>query len=474
MEKGYDMIVIGAGSGGLSMALGLHQLGLKVLLIDKTDQSIGGECLNNGCVPSKAFLHATRTIAKARAASRFGMWYQGQPSMKSIREYVTAAQEKIRTHENAHYFRNMGLDVVLGQAYFSGKNQVTVAGNHYQAKKITLATGSKPLKLNVPGVELVNYYDNENIWELAEIPATILLVGAGPINMELGQAFNRIGSRVIVVEISDRILVKEDREISDILFQQLESQGIEFYLNCRIERFKDENTAVLVGEDGVAEMHFDALLVGIGRDINCRNLDPEAAGIILKESGAPVLDRYLRTSNKNILAIGDVTGGPQFSHAAELQATTMIRNLFTPFKKKIKYDHFSWVTFTDPEIATFGHTEIQLKEKGHRYRRLVLDFDEDDRAITGDYTYGKLILFVSHNKLPWANSRLLGGSMIAPNAGEMIQELVLASSARLGIRSLFNKIYPYPTGSRVNKTLVMNKYMDSIKPWMKRLLRLCY
>ena len=474
------MIVIGAGSGGLSMALGLHQLGIKVLLIDKSDQSIGGECLNTGCVPSKALVHASKLIHSARTARQFGLEVNGRPSMDKVWQYVKSTQRKIRAHENAAFFRQQGLDVELVMARFTGTQEVEVNGKIFFGKKITIATGSKPAKLQVPGIDLTKYYDNENIWDLAEIPKTILFVGAGPINMELGQAYSRLGSQVLIVEEGNRILTKEPPEISQILYQQSVEMGITFYLNSKVERFTDAQTAILKQQQQQQQqqqqhtIQFDVVVAGIGRKVNFSELNPQAAGIKLDKSGALQLDPYLRTTNKNILAIGDAANGPQFSHAAELQATVLISNLVSPLKKKVSYHKLSWVTFTDPEVATFGLNEQQLKDAGRSYEKLEYDLDEDDRAITSDYQYGKIILYVTKSPWPLADSKLLGGSIIAPHAGEMIQELILAHAEGLGIKSLFNKIYPYPTASRANKTIMKNKYMPSIKRWMKKLTKLAY
>lgn len=474
MTKRYDMIVIGAGSGGLSMALGLHQLGLKVLLIDKSDHDIGGECLNNGCIPSKAFIHISKMIYQATEARQFGISADGQVSIKKIWDYVRERQQQIRNHENTTFFRELGIDVVLGTARFTGRQQVEVNGQVYIGKKITVASGSKPRKLKVPGVETVPYFDNENIWQLEELPSQMLFIGAGPINMELGQAFARLGSQVTVVEMTNRILTKEPKEVSDILYQKSVALGIRFYMNTEVSHFTSSTSAVLTSTGQTTTANFEVVVVGIGRDINCSGLNPEAAGVNLDEKGRLVLDKYQRTSNKNILAIGDVAGGPQFSHGAEHQATILISNLFSPFKKKVSYNKFSWVTFTYPEVASFGLTEMQLKSGGVSYQKLDLNFNEDDRAITDNYQYGKLILYVSRSFMPFGKQKLLGGSLIAPMAGEMIQELTLAQSSGLGIHALFNKVHAYPTGSRVNKTIILNKYTEAIRPWMLKILKLLY
>jgi pyruvate/2-oxoglutarate dehydrogenase complex dihydrolipoamide dehydrogenase (E3) component len=468
------MIVIGAGSGGLSMGLGLHELGFKILLIDKSDESIGGECLNNGCVPSKAFIHASKLVHSALKAQQFGPRLEGQVSLSKVWQYVTKTQDKIRAHENASFLQDQGLDVVLGTAKFIAKNQVAVNDDVFSAKKITIATGSKPRPIEVPGAEVTTYYNNENIWSIAELPAKMLFIGAGPVNMELGQAFSRLGSKVTMVEMADRILIKEAPEISEILHQQSTALGIKIHTESQLVSFIDAHTAIVQTSNAKVEIEFDAVVIGIGRVFDFSSLDLHKAGIKMNDQGGIIIDSYNRTTNKNVLVIGDATGGPQFSHAAELQATIMIQNQILPFKRRVTYNKFSWVTFTDPEVATFGLSESQLIRQGTIFEKLILDFEEDDRAVTSDYTYGKLILYVTRRKLPFSSAKLLGGTMIAPAAGEMIQELILAQSAGLGISSIFNKIYPYPTGSRVNKTVVLNKYAQSIRPWMKRIIKLLY
>jgi pyruvate/2-oxoglutarate dehydrogenase complex dihydrolipoamide dehydrogenase (E3) component len=323
-------------------------------------------------------------------------------------------------------------------------------------------------------MELVAIYDNESIWNLPELPNRVLFIGAGPINMELAHALVRLGSEVQIVEQANTLLTREDPEISEVIYQQSKALGINFHFNTELLGFIDSNTALLQADDEKFQLTLDIVVVGIGREINFSGLNPEAAGIKIKEDGRLSTDEYQRTSNKNVLVIGDAAGGPQFSHGAEHQATILIKNLFSPIKQKVTYENFSWVTFTEPEVATFGFNQHQLNRKGQKYHKLILPLDEDDRAVTDNYQYGKLILFIGKSKLPWSNPKLLGGSLVAPNAGEIIQELILAKTAGLGIKSLFNKIYPYPTASRINKTIVLHKYTGGITPWMKRILRLFY
>lgn len=469
------MIVIGAGSGGLSIGLSMHELGFKVLLIDKSEDNIGGECLNNGCVPSKALIHASKIIHHAKESQRFGLEVNGRVQMREVMNYVKESQEKIRHHENAGYYRKKGLNVAIGTAKFVGKNAVQVGDTVYQGKKITIATGSKPRKLNIPGVEKVAYYDNENIFDLEEVPESMLFIGAGPISMELGQAFRRLGANVTMVEMLDRILINEDPEIAEVVYKRSLDDGIKFYFGYKATAFTSPNTIVLENKDQEqVTLKFSAVVVGIGRIISTKQLDLEKAGILTNEKDLINVDPYLRTTNKNVYVAGDVAHSLMFSHGAEHQATLILNNFFTPFKKKLNYDYFSWVTFTEPEVATFGLNENQLKERNIKYEKLALDFTDDDRAITSDYQSGKLLLYIKKGNFGFSDSKLLGGSMVAPNAGEMFQELVLARSSKLGIKSLFNKIYAYPTGSRVNKTIILNKYTKALAPWMKKIIKLLY
>jgi pyruvate/2-oxoglutarate dehydrogenase complex dihydrolipoamide dehydrogenase (E3) component len=465
MQK-YDIIVIGTGSGGLSIGLTMHTLGFRVLFIERDEKNVGGECLNSGCVPSKALIHVSRLVHQANRAKAFGL-PGGTVDFDKVTAYIRERQEIIRGHENADYFRKMGIDVVIGEAGFADKDAVTANGVRYTAPKIVIATGSTPARLQVPGSEDIPYFDNQNFFDIPQLPRQLLIVGGGPIALELGQALRRMGSEVRVVYQDDRVLSKEAPEVSQVLQSRLVAEGVIFHPESKVLFFPTTDLAVVEDRNKKRqEVAFDAVLVGIGRKIYLDGLQLENAGIET-QAGKIVVDDYLRTTNKRVYVIGDAVGQRYFSHAAELQASIMAGNFFSPFKKKINYDHFSWVTFTDPEVATFGLTEPQLRERKMRYRKLVKDFADDDRAVIEDYRYGKLVLYTQGNAI-------LGGTMIAPQAGEMIQELVLANSAGLTLKHLFDKTYPYPTASRVNKLLVLDKYLDDLRPWMKKGLRLLY
>jgi len=469
----YDVIVIGAGSGGLGVSLSMLKLGCRVLLVDKSDKKIGGECLNDGCVPSKALIHVSRMIHTARQSSDFGLEIAGKPDIEKVFKYVHERQEIIRKHENAAYLKAEGMNVVLGTASFVSKDEVEVNGQKYRGKKIVIATGSKPAKLTVPGVERVKYYDNENVFRLTALPAKILMIGAGPINIELGQALHRLGSEVTIVENSGKILSHDDEAVTDVLFERLKLEGIKFIMNARLESFSSPAIAVIKHKEGaLLNVEFDALFVGIGRELDFAELKLANAGIETKD-GKIVADARLQTTNKNVFLCGDIAGSLKFSHAAEQHTRLLVNNFFSPLKKKLNNDRMSWVTFSDPEVAAFGLSEKQLKDRNTRYRRLENDFSDDDRAVTDDYRYAKMVLFITKG-IWFARQKILGGAMAAPNAGELIEELILANAQGLSINAIFNKIYPYPVAARINQQTIVNLKQEQLTPGLKKLLQLAF
>lgn len=470
MKHHYDIIVIGAGSGGLGVSLFMAKVGIKTLLIDKTDQDIGGDCLNFGCVPSKALIHVSRVIKQARAAAEFGLQTSGQPDLLKAQTYLRSRQNIIREHENAAFLRTEGLDVVLGEASFHDRRSVKVNDSIYSAKKIVLASGSRPASLSVPGVETVKQYNNESIFDIKTLPKKLLVIGAGPIGMEIAQALHRLGSEVTIVDRNKNILINDDPEITKVLFEQLKAEGIQFVMEAEVAAFVSGNQAIIKRHDGeIKNIAFDVVFVAIGRRFTLGPLNLERAGIAVNNNRV-VVNEYLQTTNKHIYVCGDIAGSLMFSHAAEQHARLLLHNLFSPFKKKLDNSHMSWVTFTDPEVATFGLQESTLKKEGYSYERVVMDFSRDDRAVVDDRRYGMLILFLSKGSL-FKEQKILGGAMVASGAGELVQELILANTAGLGVNVIFNKIYPYPVASRVNQMLIVRHKEKQLTQPLKKLLR---
>jgi len=467
--KLYDIIAVGAGSGGLNIAGFMNKAGFEVLLIDKSDKNIGGDCLNFGCVPSKALIHIAKIIHNAKLSEEFGLSVKGNLNMEKVIEYIKQKQDIIREHENARWFRKQGMDVELGEAEFVGKNRIKVNGKTYEGKKIVLATGSKPLIPKIRGIEKIkNIYTNETIFDLNNLPEKLVIIGGGPIGVELGQAFLRLGSNVTIIQRGSHFLPKENPEISNILYEQLLKEGMHIHMNCEPTSFQSENSlAAKTKSEKIVKINFDAVLLATGRELNIpRGL--ENTGVELTENKRKIkVNEYLQTTNRKIYLCGDIAGGYQFTHATELHASVILNNFFSPFKKKLSYDNFSWVTYTDPEIATFGLNEEELKKRNVKYKKLIQDYEDVDRGIV-DNSGGKLIIYINKT------NKILGGSLISPNAGEIFQELGLAMGSGLSVKSVFNKIYPYPTASRINKKAIPKLYSEKLTSFSKKLLRVLY
>ena len=463
----FDIIIIGAGSGGLNIAGFMRRLGFKILLVDKSDANIGGDCLNFGCVPSKALIHVARTIASSRKSKEYGLSVGGAVEIEKVIAHIHRSKEIIRTHEHADWFRSLGIDVVLGEAKMVGPREIQVADERYRAKRIVIATGSRPRELDIPGIQEALTYTNETIFSITELPKRFVFIGGGPISVELGQAFAQLGSSVTIVSREDHILPREDSTMSAVLASHMEKDGVLFQFGASPVRV--EGGAVLVVKDTAGtetKIPFDALFIGIGRVLNVEGLDLEKAGVAV-EKGKIVVDRFLGTTNSSIFTVGDVAGGHQFTHAAELHAATLLRNMFLPrlFWKPLNSDHLSWVTYTSPEIATFGLGEEELKKRNTTYRVLDESFHEDDRAITDEYRDGAVKLFVA------TNGKLLGGTMVAPNAGELIQELILMNTLGIPAAKLSGKIYPYPSAARINKKVLSALSIERLRGLNLTLLR---
>ena len=469
----YDIIIIGCGSAGLSVGVFMNKAGFRVLMVSKTDHDIGGDCLNDGCVPSKALIHVAKIVHHARLAADFGIAITGKPDIRKVMEYVHGRQDIIREHENAAALRAMGIDVALGEAAFDGPTQIVVAGKRYQGSRIVIATGSNPRRLIVPGVEQVVYYDNERIFHIDTVPDKLLVVGGGPIGIEVAQMMSRLGSQVTVVHSGATILEKDDPAVTAILMEQLRREGIGFILNAGLDHFPSATEAVIKTASGETETQLiDAIFVGIGRVLSLEKLQLDKANVAVKE-GKIVANEYLQTTNPRVYVCGDVAGSLQFSHAAEQQARLLLNNFFSPLRKKLTNDYMSWVTFTDPQLATFGLSQKQLTDRTISFKKLETDFADDDKAIVDNARYGKLIVYISQGG-PFHKEKILGGTMVAPQAGELIQELMLANTSKLSINALFNKIYPYPVATRINQKAISLHKQNALTVNTRKLLRLAY
>ncbi len=471
--KKYDIIIVGAGSGGLSVGLFMAKMQLKVLMIDRSPGRIGGECLNDGCIPSKALIHVADLFGKARQSAAFGITVSGGADLTAIRNYIRERQNIIRKHEDATHLEGLGIDFVAGEAAFENEQAIRVGEELYSAPKIVLATGSKPVSLNLPGLDQIPVFSNETIFDLEYLPKQLTVLGAGATGLEMAQAFQRLGSQVTVIDQKDQILASAPLRVSAELKKRMEKEGMIFRTGTTLISGKPDRKLELQTPNGARrEIASDAVFVAMGRTFDFGSLHLEKAGIETK--GEKIIsDKRLRTTNRRVWVCGDVVGSLLFSHAAEQHARLLVNNFFSPFKKHLDNDQMSWVVFTDPQVAVFGMSEEQLNERQLPFQPLSLDFTADDRAVTDDHQYGQLLLYLS-KKSVFKKQVILGGAMISPNAGEMIQELILAMNTKMSILEILKKIYPYPVAARVNQAIIAGYKSKQLTPMIRGLLRRLY
>ncbi len=452
-----DICVIGAGSGGLSVAAGASQMGARVVLIEKG--LMGGDCLNYGCVPSKALIAAAAAADTARHAGKFGV--QGrEPSVDfpAVRDHLRGVIAAIAPHDSVERFEDLGVTVIQAAARFTGPREVVAGDMTVRAKRFVVATGSSPAAPPIPGLETVPYLTNETVFDLAERPEHLVVIGGGPIGAELAQAQRRLGARVSLLEMF-KVLGKDDPEVTVFARDRLVADGVEIHEGIAIKKISQDGSAVAVTieEDGRTEQITGShLLVAAGRKANVEGLNLEAAGVVYSPKGIEV-DARLRSSNKRIFAIGDVAGGFQFTHVAGYHAGIVIRNALFWLPAKVNYDAVPWVTFTDPEVAHVGLTEAQARDKhGDKVRVLKWSFAENDRAQAERATEGLVKVVVG------GRGRILGASIAGLHAGELLHPWVLAISQGMKVGALANMIAPYPTLAEVNKRAAGSYYTPSL------------
>lgn len=443
-----DLAVIGAGSGGLSVAAGAAQLGLKVVLFEKGE--MGGDCLNWGCVPSKALIAAADAAASARAAARLGVRAEPQVDFAAVMAHVRRAIETIAPHDSQARFEGLGVAVVREAARFTGPRTVESASVTVTARKLVIATGSHPRRPSLPGLESVAYLTNETVFSLHERPSRLLVLGAGPIGLELGQAFRRLGSEVAVVEASQP-LAREDRDVVEPLLEQLRADGVELLTGVRAVEAEHAWPGVVLavdGEGGPRRLEGTHLLVAVGRRPALDGLDLEAAGVAHDDRGVHV-DRMLRSiSNPAVFVIGDAAGREAFTHAAGAHAGLAVRKALFAQPVDVERLVVPRVTYTDPEVAVVGLTESQARAlHGEQIKVLTAPFSGNDRAVAeGDVRgFGKLVLD--------PRGKVLGAAVVGRGAGELIHPWVLALDSKLPLRAFTAFVAPYPTRGEVHKRL---------------------
>lgn len=467
--RSYDLLAIGGGTAGLVTAAGGAGLGAKVALVEQ--HRMGGECLWNGCVPSKALIAAAKAAHHARHAGRFGV-YTGEVkvSLAEALAHVRSVQERIAPHDSPERFRGLGVDVFEGTARFVAPDAVEVNGERLQARRIVIATGTRPAVPPIPGLDTVRFHTNETIFSIESLPSTLLVIGGGPIGTELAQCFARFGSAVHVIEALPSFFIREDAEVAARLQQQLEGEGITFHLGAQASRVRREESRIvltLTKKDGASlELIGDALLVAAGRTPNLESLGLEAIGV-KTDRGGIITDATLRTNIPGIYAAGDVvSGGLKFTHVADQMARGVLRNALFPGSSTLDYSAVPWVTFTEPELARVGLTEAEARERlGSGVGVWRREIGAVDRVIADGGPPG-LVKIVTDRK-----GRVVGGHILAANAGDMIGELTIAHKHGLTVGELGAVIHPYPTTAEAIKQASEGRLKASFGGWKKSLVR---
>lgn len=457
-----DICILGAGSGGLSVAAGAVRMGARVVLLE--GGRMGGDCLNYGCVPSKSMIASAHHAHAQAHSARFGVAnVVPKVDYAAVKDHVAEVIASIAPHDSVERFEGMGVQVIQDYGTFISETEVQAGDTVISARRFVIATGSSPLVPPIEGLGTVAYHTNETIFDLRETPERLIIIGGGPIGMELAQAHVRLGVPVTVLE-GDTALGKDDPELVAIALERIRDEGVVIEEGFKVTKVAGEDGVTVQSEDG-REVRGSHLLVAVGRKANIEKLGLDKAGV--KHDRAIAVDDGLRTSNRKIYAIGDVTGGLQFTHKANYDAGVIIRSMLFGLPSKVRSDHIPWATYTDPEIAQVGLTQAQAeKEHGDKVEVLRFKFDQNDRAQAERRTEGLIKVMV-------VGGKPVGASVVGLRAGELIQPYALAIANGLKISALTSMVSPYPTMTEVTKRAAGQYYTPRLfeNEWVKRIVR---
>ena len=465
----YNLVVIGAGAAGLVSAIGAAGLGAKVALIER--ELLGGDCLNVGCVPSKAIISAARVARSIRYADEFGIDVQGDVKIDFARvmERMRRLRSEIAPNDSAERIRSLGIDLYQGQARFTGSNSVEVDGRTLHFKKAVIATGARASAPPIPGLADVPYLTNESLFSLTELPQRLGIIGSGPIGCEMAQSFALFGSEVFLVEAQHGILPREDREAARVVQASMERDGVNLLCcgkNLRLRRDGDRVRLSVNSHDRQYDEPVDQLLVSVGRAPNVQNMGLQTVGVEFDERiGVTVNDR-LQTTNPNIYAAGDICSKYKFTHAADFMARIVIGNALFKGRSKASGLTIPWSTYTSPEIAHVGLYVHDAREQGIEVDEFVQEFAEVDRAILEGETDGFVKVLLKQG-----TDQIIGATIVAPNAGDLISEITVAMKNGVGLKGIGSTIHPYPTQAEAIRKLGDQYNRTRLTPFIASLFR---
>ena len=473
----YNLVVVGAGSAGLISAALAAGLGARVALIER--HYLGGDCLNVGCVPSKGVIRASRMVAEARRAQReLGLRLAGdaEPDFAAAMQRMRRIRAQI-SHEDAalRYRDELGVEVYLGEARFTGRDRVEVAGRTLHFRKAVIATGARAIALPIDGLEAAGFLTNESVFNLSERPRRLGVIGAGPIGCELSQAFQRLGCEVTVMHADAHILPREDPDAARLLEQRLEAEGIRVMSSAKVERVEvhgaDKRVRLILPGGRADEIAVDEILLGVGRAPNVENLGLETAGVTYDAKRGVRVNDYLQTTNSRIYAAGDVCMNWKFTHAADAAAKIAVANALFLRTQKLSSLVMPWCTYTDPEVAHVGMYERDAEAAGIEVDTFRVPLREVNRAVTDGEDEGFVKIHVKRG-----SDRILGATIVASHAGEMLSEITLAIVGKLGLRAILKTIHPYPTQAegikRAAGLYMRGKATPRVKRWLARWMAL--
>ncbi len=463
----YNLVVIGAGTAGLIAAAGAAGLGAKVALIER--RLMGGDCLNFGCVPSKGIIRTSRAVHDVRAAGEFGIDTGTVFSVDfgKAMERMRRIRAGLSSHDSVErYSKELGIDVFLGQGKFTGPDSIEVEGKRLRFNKAAVCAGARPAAPLVPGIEEAGYLTNETVFGLTELPRRLAVIGGGPIGCELAQAFARMGSRVVILQRAGQVLPREDVDAAEIVHKALVRDGVDLRLRAKVlgAAKKGREKVIIVEEDGKGvELIVDEILAGVGRSPNVEGLGLEKAGVAYDPHEGVKVNSRLQTSSPRVYAAGDICFPYKFTHTADAMARILIANALFMARQSTSALVIPWCTYTDPEVAHVGMYEKEAKERGIDVFTLTVPLSDVDRALLDGESEG-----FARVHLKKVSDKILGATIVARHAGEMINELSLAITAGLGLSSIGKTIHPYPTQAEAIKKLADAYNRTRLTPSVKK------